>query len=176
MTDRTLFGCDDEPAHLMGHGPIPAQLARSLIGGHADQHTTTWVRRLYTDPTGTQLAAMDSQQRLFPANAAAFLIARDQTCRTPWCDAPIRHLDHITPHSYGGPTHTDNGQGLCQACNLSKQTPNWASQTGQDGVITTTTPTGHIYPSNPPRPPTSDPWPQVSALEQRLAAKALSAA
>jgi len=25
MTDRTLLGDDDEPAHLLGHGPIPAQ-------------------------------------------------------------------------------------------------------------------------------------------------------
>ena len=33
MTDRTLFGCDDEPAHLIGHGPIPAALARSLVCG-----------------------------------------------------------------------------------------------------------------------------------------------
>ena len=68
--------------------------------------TTTWVRRLYTDPSRRQLVAMDSRQRLFPAGAQRFLIARDQTCRTPWCDAPIRHIDHVVPHSQGGPTST----------------------------------------------------------------------
>lgn len=31
MTDRTLLGADDTPARIVGHGPIPASLARSLI-------------------------------------------------------------------------------------------------------------------------------------------------
>jgi len=156
MTDRTLFGDDDEPAQLLGHGPIPAQLARSLVIGNADTKTTTWVRRLFTDPTGTQLVAMDSRRRLFPAAAQKFLILRDQTCRTPWCDAPIRHIDHITPYGRGGPTHLHNGQGLCQACNLSKQAPHWKSWTdpnntdNTDNTVYTTTPTGHHYTSNPP--------------------------
>ena len=66
---------------------------------------------------------MDSRRRLFPAGAQRFLIARDQLCRTPWCDAPIRHIDHIEPHARGGATTIDNGQGLCAACNLSKQAP-----------------------------------------------------
>ena len=66
---------------------------------------------------------MDSRRRLFPAGAQRFLIARDQLCRTPWCDAPIRHIDHIEPHARGGATTIDNGQGLCAACNLPKQAP-----------------------------------------------------
>jgi hypothetical protein len=176
MTDRTLFGCDDEPAHLIGHGPIPAALARSLVCGGADAETTAWVRRLYTGPTGAQLVAMDSQQRLFPANAVKCLIARDQTCRTPWCDAPIRHIDHVTPYSRGGPTDINNGQGLCEACNLSKQAPGWRSQAGEGGVVSTTTPTGHSYSSSPPPLPTSSPWPAVSTFEKRLAQWALDAA
>jgi hypothetical protein len=107
------------------------------------------VRRLYTDPTGTQLVAMDSRRRLFPAAAQKFLILRDQTCRTPWCDAPIRHIDHITPFGRGGPTHLDNGQGLCQACNLSNKPP-----TGKAGPtrITPTTPS-----TPPPQPATTTP-------------------
>ena len=31
MTDKTLFGGDDEPALLQGYGPIPAALARRLV-------------------------------------------------------------------------------------------------------------------------------------------------
>jgi hypothetical protein len=95
-------GDDDEPAQLLGHGPIPAPLARALVIGNADTTTRTWIRRLYTDPTGTRLLTMDSKRRLFPAAAQKFLILRDQTCRTPWCDAPIRHADHITAHHHGG--------------------------------------------------------------------------
>ncbi|NLT29474.1 MAG: HNH endonuclease, partial [Propionibacterium sp.] len=48
---------------------------------------------------------------------------RDQTCRTPYCDAPIRDVDHITPDAGGGATTTGNLQGLCQACNLTKDLP-----------------------------------------------------
>jgi len=167
MTDRTQFG-DDEPAQLIGHGPIPAQLARSLVIGNADT-TTTWVRRLYTNPTGTQLLTMDSRQRLFPTAAQKFPILRDQTCRTPWCDAPIRHIAHITPVSRGGPTHINNGQGLCQACNLGNQAPGWRSWTDPDNTVHTTTPTGHHHTSKPPTPPASPPWPEISVIEHRLA-------
>jgi len=171
MTDRTLLGDDDEPALITGHGPVPAALARALVIGNADTTTKTWIRRLYTDPTGTQLAAMDSKQRLFPAVAQKFLLLRDQTCRTPWCDAPIRHADHITPHNEGGPTSTTNGQGLCQACNLTKQAPDWRSEPQPDGTVRTTTPTGHTYASSPPTPPRSTPWqrkwPFQPALEAR---------
>ncbi len=170
MTDRTLLGGDGEPAHLTGYGPIPAPLARALVLGHADTATRTFVRRLYTNPTTGQLIAMDSRQRLFPAGAQQFLIARDQACRTPWCDAPIRHIDHIEPHARGGPTTIDNGQGLCTACNLTKQAPGWRNTidtpaSNNDGTINLTTPTGHTYPSHPPRPPTSPPWPDISPVE-----------
>ena len=168
MTDRTLLGDDDEPAHLTGYGPIPAALARALIAGQADHTTRTWVRRLYTDPHTGQLAAMDSRQRLFPQAAKDFLLARDHTCRTPWCDAPIRHLDHITPHHQGGATSVDNGQGLCEACNHTKEAPHWRSYTTPGGTITTRTPTGHTYPSHPPPPPKSPPWPDISTIEGRL--------
>ena len=175
MTDRTLLG-DDEPAHLTGHGPIPAALARALIIGHADTSTRTFIRRLYTDPTGTQLLAMDSRQRLFPTGAQQFLIARDQTCRTSWCDAPIRHLDHVVPHHQGGTTTITNGQGLCAACNLSKQDTPWRSRTSHHGTVTTTPPTGHTYPSRPPPLPTSRPWPVISHLEESLARRLLAVA
>lgn len=174
MTDRTLFG-DDEPARLVGHGPIPGPLARALVIGNADAATKTWVRRLYTDPTGTQLMAMDSRQRLFPATAQKFLILRDQTCRTPWCDAPIRQIDHLIPFASGGPTHTGNGQGLCQACNLHKQASGWRSWASGDGIVHINTPTGHAYRSPPPRIPGSPPWP-VEEFEERLAQRLLDSA
>lgn len=48
---------------------------------------------------------------------------RDQTCRTPYCDAPIRDVDHIIPVHAGGTTTPSNLQGLCQSCNLAKEIP-----------------------------------------------------
>jgi hypothetical protein len=30
-----------------------------------------------------------------------FLVLRDQICRTPWCNVPIRHADHVIPFEEG---------------------------------------------------------------------------
>ncbi|SDP40044.1 HNH endonuclease [Nakamurella panacisegetis] len=164
MTDRALFGDDNEPAHLHGYGPIPAPIARALLAGHAGSGTKTWIKRLYTDPTGTQLLTTDARTRLFPAAVADFIQNRDQTCRTPWCDAPIRHIDHITPHTRGGPTTITNAQGLCEACNLAKENPLWHTTRQPDGNITTHTPANHAYVSRPPSPPRSTPWTEQQPL------------
>ncbi|HEY5150118.1 MAG TPA: HNH endonuclease signature motif containing protein, partial [Mycobacterium sp.] len=168
MTDRTLFDGDNEPAHLTGYGPIPAPLARNLIRT-ASPNIKTWIRRLYTDPDTGQLITADTQRRTFSPAARQFLIARDQTCRTPWCDAPIRHADHMIPHANGGPTTITNGQGLCERCNYTKMTPGWTTKADADGIgVITTTPTGHTIRSDPPPPPKSQPWADHSPLEARL--------
>ncbi|WP_146361864.1 HNH endonuclease [Arthrobacter yangruifuii] len=184
MTDRTLLAGDSEPALILGYGPVPAQWARDLLagagggsGGGSDRPAERWIRRLYTAPKTGELVAMDSRARLFPRSLARFVAVRDQTCRMPWCGAPIRHLDHIHPHSRGGPTSAGNGQGLCEACNHAKQAPGWSARTvkpdemkpngigmegadngmeGPDGgtgvspAVLACTPTGHTYKSNPP--------------------------
>lgn len=153
ITDRALFGIDDEPAMLTGHGPLPAAAARSLVRHAATpvdgDRATVWVRRLYTDRTG-RLVAMDSRRRTFPPAARRFIIARDQTCRTPWCDAPIRHVDHVEQASRGGPTTIDNGQGLCENCNYSRAAPGWAARADPDGTVHQTTPSGQVHTTKPP--------------------------
>ncbi|MGK3649002.1 HNH endonuclease [Pseudarthrobacter enclensis] len=123
-----------------------------------------WVRRLYTAPGNGDLIAMDSKARLFPPRLSRFLQIRDDTCRTPYCDAPIRHHDHITAWHKGGKTTTENGQGLCEACNHTKEAPGWtakplptSSATGTTGrhTVQLRTPTGHTYQSTaPPLPGT----------------------
>jgi hypothetical protein len=136
---------------LIGGGTIPAALARRMLTD-ATGEAAVFLRRFYTDPATAQLAAMDSSSRAFTPNQRRFLLIRDQTCRTPWCDAPIRHADHVQPAETGGPTAVDNGQGLCEACNYTKTAPGWTAHT-DDGDVLTITPTGHSYPSRPPQPP-----------------------
>jgi hypothetical protein len=53
-------------------------------------------------PASGALVAMESRSRLFPKGLAHFIALRDDTCRTPYCDAPIRHTDHADPHIRGG--------------------------------------------------------------------------
>ncbi len=149
MTDRTLFGTADDPAWAEGYGPIDADLARELA-----KHDRVWLRRLFADPDTGQLVGMDAKTRRFPNGLKTLIRLRDRTCRTPWCDAPVRHIDHITPAAKGGDTSFENGQGLCEACNQAKETTGWTAQPlpGQRGHQIVT-PTGHRYPSRPPAPP-----------------------
>jgi len=151
----TLLGDREEPAHLDGYGPIPAELARELVTAAqaAGLESVVRLRRLYAIPATGALVAMESAARLFPDALAQLIRLRDQTCRTPWCNAPIRHTDHVIPHAQGGPTSAANGQGLCQACNHAKQAPDWhatPTDTGGRHTVITTTPTGHTYRSTAP--------------------------
>ena len=156
ITDGALLHGGDEPAVVDGYGPIPAEQARDLITTPSDD-TAMWLRRLYAAPESGQLTAMESRQRYFPPGHRHFIRLRDQYCRTPYCDAPIRHTDLITPAHHGGPTSVANGQGYCETCNHTKQAPGWATRAvdNDDGVheVETTTPTGHVYRSRAPDPP-----------------------
>lgn len=150
MPHDALLGTSDEPAHLPDLGPIPAELARELVAGAVASGDEVWLRRLYASPTTGELVAMDSRARLFPAGLARFIRLRDQVCRTPWCDAPIRHTDHVQRHDDGGPTSDRNGQGTCEACNYAKEAPRWRARPQPDGSVTTTLPPGHTYSTRPP--------------------------
>lgn len=87
-----------------------------------------WLRRLYTSPDGRDLVAMDSRRRVFGGSLRRFLVLRDKTCRTPWCDAPIRDLDHATAYRDGAATDAREGNGRCQRCNLTKEAPGWSTR------------------------------------------------
>ncbi|MFC3299001.1 DUF222 domain-containing protein [Arthrobacter agilis] len=160
MTDRALFQGDSEPARLSGYGVVPAGWARTLAStreGGLGQDLRVLIRRLYTAPGSGELLAMDSRARLFTASQRRFLEARDHTCRTPYCDAPIRHHDHVVPWHDGGRTSLSNGAGLCEACNHSKEVRGWRARTGSGlrHSIDVETPTGHRYRSIAPSPPGS---------------------
>ncbi|WP_166608141.1 DUF222 domain-containing protein [Kineococcus siccus] len=150
MDTDTLLNAGDVSASIPGHGPVPAAVARELLACAAEAGLAS-VRRLFTAPDPSQLVALESRQRAFPDGLAAFLRARDQRCATPWCEAPIRHLDHVEPHARGGPTSAANGQGLCEACNHTKELPGFSStRDPRTGVRTLRLPTGHTSASSPP--------------------------
>ncbi|WP_229481985.1 HNH endonuclease [Mycolicibacterium mageritense] len=158
LSDRTLLGADSAPAVLQGHGPMPASVAREMVRRAAlDDESRATLRRLYARPQTGVLVAMESRSRRFPKGLARFIATRDQTCRTPYCNAPIRHSDHVRSHHRGGPTAAGNGQGMCAHCNQVKETPGWQTFAGTDhnGQHTTivVTPTGATYRSTAPPAP-----------------------
>ncbi|WP_232794332.1 MULTISPECIES: HNH endonuclease signature motif containing protein [Pseudofrankia] len=111
----TLAGLDDNPAELVGHGPIPATVGRMLA---ADAN---W-RRVLTDPdTGTVL---DLGHRRIPTPALARLIRhRDTRCVFPGCGMPATccDIDHTVAHATGGRTALDNLGLLCRHHHSAKQ-------------------------------------------------------
>ncbi len=160
LSDTTLLGDDDAAAEVCGYGPIPAAVARNLVTAAADdRRSRATLRRLYAHPRSGALVALESHTRLFPRGLASFIGLRDQRCRTPYCDAPIRHRDHAQPHTRGGPTSAANGLGLCERCNYVKQAAGWRVNAVVDETGTHTadfsSPTGAHYRSTAPsRAPT----------------------
>ncbi|WP_197498526.1 HNH endonuclease, partial [Mycobacterium scrofulaceum] len=170
LSDDTLLGGDNAPADMSGYGPIPAGVARAMVSSAVtDPRSRATLRRLYAHPRSGALVAMESRARIFPRGLAAFIAMRDQRCRTPYCDAPVRHSDHARPWADGGPTTVDNGLGLCEGCNYVKEGAGWRVSASVDENHTHTaqftTPTGKSYRSTaPPRAPVIT----VSEVEFRI--------
>ncbi|WP_369375813.1 DUF222 domain-containing protein [Promicromonospora sp. Populi] len=160
VSDDTLLAGGDSPAVVLegaaaGVGTVPGPVVRNLVA-HAIDADAAWLRAIYVDPNG-RLLATTSTSRFYPDGLSALLRAREQgICATSWCDAPVRHIDHVVPHGEGGETSLANGQGLCARCNHAKQAPGWRQKVNEiDGrhAVETTTPTGHTAVSVVPAPP-----------------------
>jgi HNH endonuclease len=133
-------------AQLVGGGLLPAELAWEII---TSSRAAKWWRRLFTAPTTGALIGGDPRRRRFDGFLAELIKLRDQRCRTPYCDAPVREFDHIHRWTDGGPTSYRNGRAVCSRCNQTREAPGWSIQTvGIDypaavHTVVTTTPTGH---------------------------------
>jgi Domain of unknown function (DUF222) len=170
LSDASLVGGSSTPADVCGYGPIPAAVARELVSGAVnDERSRATLRRLYAHPASGALVAMESRARLFPRGLAQFIRFRDQRCRTPYCDAPIRHLDHARPWAADGPTNADNGLGLCERCNYVKDVAGWVVRPEVDETsrhaAEFTTPTGISYRSGAPPLPRSSARMDISEME-----------
>jgi hypothetical protein len=163
MNDRTLFQGSSEPAHLIGYGTVPSTWARMVVAGRDPQDRERYrglvsLKRIYTHPDTGALVAMDSRSRQFPTALKDLISIRDRYCRTPWCNAPIKHFDHVVQHSRGGPTSEANSAGRCASCNQTKEQSGWEERVVDSGgrhTIEITTPVGATYTSTaPPLPGT----------------------
>lgn len=161
----TLLGLDDLPADLTGYGPIDAATARRI----ATDPTSTW-RALLVDPLSGALLDCGRATYSPPPDLAAYVIARDNTCRHPTCDAPalLCDLDHRTPWTAGGHTCRHNIDALCERHHPLKHLPGWDHERDPDtGDSIWTTPTGRTarrpayrHPVGTPlHPPDSEPTP-----------------
>ncbi len=158
---ETLFGDGDEPAELSGHGPIPAGVLRKLALASPEHDTV--IRRLFRFDATDRLVAMESTRRGFTGLLREFIEIRDQICRTPFCNSPIRHGDHVDRVADDGDTAEVNAEGLCAACNLRKEQAGWRHQVLSTSdldphQVVVTTPSGHRHRSTAPPAPPGQRW------------------
>jgi hypothetical protein len=93
------------PAEIPGYGPVPVDVLRTGVGRKA------WRRLITRD--GIVIGG-DSVQRGFTGVLAELIRIRDgDRCTATYCDAPLRHFDHVIRWRDGGRTTFDNGRGLC---------------------------------------------------------------
>ncbi|WP_209371247.1 HNH endonuclease [Brevibacterium renqingii] len=141
MQASSLFEPGAESAWFPGCGPIPAQAARDFV---TENEAAVFVRRMYTRPEDGQLVRMDSRRREFSGLLRRMVVFRDDVCRSPWCEAPIKHADHADSYASGGTTGWVNSSGLCAACNFAKELSGWRHEATPD-ELEVITPTGHHY-------------------------------
>ncbi|WP_260848048.1 DUF222 domain-containing protein [Brevibacterium aurantiacum] len=146
MEAESLFSDGQVPAWIPSYGPLPAKTARNFL---AANRARSFIRRMFTSPDTGQLVGMDSRRRTFGGLLRRMVVFRDDVCRTPWCDAPIKHADHANPVAEGGETQWSNASGLCAACNYAKEHPGWKHEATADD-LTVSTPTGEEYESATP--------------------------
>ncbi len=113
VTERAAYAVNERCVSIRPAPDTMAWLSALLpvAQGVAAYASDFWLRRLYTHPSTGQLVAMDSKARFFPAGLAKLITLRDQHCRTPWCNAPIRQRDHVTRKADGGETSPATAKG-----------------------------------------------------------------
>ena len=163
MAHSTLIGADDAPAELVGHGPIPAHVAREIAADGV------W-RRLVTDPLSGTLLDYGRITYTPPAGLADHVRARDLYCRAPGCRrrAADAELDHLIAWADGGTTCEKNLDAFCKHHHKLKHHGKWRIDAHPDGRLTWITPTGHRHttarhdyrPEPPPAPAETAPSPE----------------
>lgn len=122
-----------EQASVKGHGQAPA----ALLGGDglipaelvAELAKTAGLQPIPV-PAGTEPGYRPS------VKLAAFVRARDLTCRAPGCDRPATQcdLDHTIAFADGGATHAANLKCLCRLHHLLATFCGWRAQQLPDGT------------------------------------------
>lgn len=140
----TLAGVGSQPALLVGHGPVDADVARRLAA-----NAPGW-DRVMTDPYTGAVLAVDRYRQ--SADLERYLRARDERCRCPGCRRLARRsdVDHTVDAARGGPTTSTNLAHLCRRHHTLKHETAWRVRQLAGGVLEWTGPTGRTYVDRPP--------------------------
>ncbi|MCB8957021.1 MAG: HNH endonuclease [Nocardioides sp.] len=130
-----------------------ACLGRPRPGARSPEQATR-VRRLFRSRTPTTLSRWTACRGTPSTWSQGLINLRDQICCTACATPGSGTTDHVTAAAEGGPTSAANGQGLCEDCNLTKETPGWRHTVTSGPLephhVQITTPTGHTHHSRAP--------------------------
>lgn len=153
---ETLIGLNENPAHAVGVGALPAAVARELIS--SDPRST--IRRIVTDPVTATPRELGRRRYRVDAQLRRLIEARDGTCRFTDCGQPAHRCDcdHATPYGDGGATNVGNLGLACKRHHQCKTQAGWqVFDSDEDGSCTWESPLGRSY--------QHDPIPLLPALE-----------
>lgn len=142
----TLLGQGEEPATILGKGPIDLQDALHLAAEAPS------LVRVITDPVTGLVLATDNYRPT--EGLRRYLRMRDGRCRCPSCNRSAwrSDLDHTIPYSEGGPTEAGNLAHLCPGHHTVKHLPGWSVRQLETGVLEWTTPHGIVAIDRPDTP------------------------
>ena len=143
------------PAHVDGYGPDARRPGpRVVVGDVCRRGREDLAQAPLHQPGHRPALAMDSRSRLFRNSLARFVRLRDQNCRTPWCDAPIRHTDHATRRRRGrldrGGRRTDRASARPATTRSRRPGGERDHHPPRAARSRPRLPTGHVYGSSPP--------------------------
>ena len=140
----TALGIADNPGHIDGYGPIPAQLARKLA---ADAEWNMWITNGTSDlGKPVELLRITSSTYRPSAKLVDLIRSRDQRCRFPGCEtkAILTDLDHALAWNSGGRTSVSNLGALCRRHHRLKTHTTWdILDSNAAGFCDWKTPTGN---------------------------------
>lgn len=142
----TLLGKSNEPATIVGKGPIDLATAKQLAG------TTNLWTRILTDPVTDQVLATDDYRP--PKKLRRYLRYRDGRCRFPTCNRSAWRcdIDHTDEWHDGGKTSHDNLALLCRYHHVLKGNTSWKVVQTSPGVLEWTSPFGRVITDVPDSP------------------------
>jgi hypothetical protein len=142
----TLLGLADFPGDLAGFGPVIADIARQVV---AEQPDATWRFSVY-DQLG-ELISHGITRRRPTAQDAAFIKARDRTCRAPGCRVAAKHcdIDHTDDWASSKDSRRCNLACLCPMHHLFKHLTGCDLIQIRPGILGWTTPLGQRYVTRP---------------------------
>ncbi|MFJ2543410.1 DUF222 domain-containing protein [Microbacterium sp. NPDC087589] len=108
-----------------GWATIPGSGAHVPVSVAAQVACAGAIQRVLMDEG--RIIGITTTDRIFTVHQRRAIIARDKECLIPGCHVPASwcEIHHVTEHSRGGPTHTDNGVPLCWWHHRSLGTSGW---------------------------------------------------